>query len=420
MRKSNALSALKIKRLSRPGLYADGGGLCLQVQSGPTKAWVFRYMLERKPHKMGLGPVALVSLSEAREKAQQARKLLLAGIDPLQARDDERARAAADALRAISFKQCAERYIADHRASWKNAKHAAQWEATLAGYAEPIIGALPAQAIDTAAAMAVLEQKVPDKEKKPTPLWQLRPETAYRLRGRIEQILDWAKARGYRTGDNPARWRGHLDKLLPSRSKIAKRKHHAALPYPQVADFIAMLRQREGVAALALEFTILTAARTSEVIGARRPEFDLAACMWTVPPERMKSGREHRVPLSDRVLEILAATPSEGEFVFPGRHRGAALSNMALLETLKDMGRGDITTHGFRSTFRDWGSEMTAFPHEVLEMALAHVVSDKVEAAYRRGDLLEKRRRLMAEWADYCARASIAGDNVVQLRSSST
>ena len=400
--KSNALTALKIKKLTRPGLYADGAGLCLQVQPGPTKAWVFRYMLDRKPHKMGLGPLALVPLVEAREKALTARRLLLAGIDPLEARAGERANAAAEALRAITFKQCAERFVADHRPSWKNEKHADQWGSTIATYAEPIIGALTVQAIDTGAVMRVLEQERLDKNKKPTPLWQLRPETAYRLRGRIEQILDWATARGYRTGENPARWRGHIDKLLPGRSKIARRKHHPALPYFEIGSFIATLRERKAIASKALEFTILTAARTGEVIGARRPEFDLQNRMWIVPSARMKSGRDHRVPLSERALEIISSLPAEGEFVFAGRQPETSLSNMAMLETLKDMGRSDITVHGFRSTFRDWGSEMTAYPHEVLEMALAHVVDDKVEAAYRRGDLLEKRRRLMTEWANFC------------------
>ncbi len=332
----------------------------------------------------------------------QARKLLLAGIDPLAARVDERAKAAADALRAITFSECAKRYITDHRASWKNAVHAAQWNATLATYAAPIIGTLAAQAVDTAAVMQVLEQQVPDRDKTAKPLWQVKPETTHRLRGRIEKILDWATARGYRSGENPARWRGHIDKLLPSRSKIAKVRHHPALPYQQVSEFMAALRQRAGVGALALEFTILTAARTNEARRARRQEFDRAARLWIIPGARMKSGREHRVPLSDRAVEILDSLPSGGEFVFPGRDPAIALSITAMLQILKQMGRGNLTVHGFRSTFRDWGAEITAYPHEVLEMALAHVVDDKVEAAYRRGDLLERRRRLMADWAEFC------------------
>lgn len=337
--KSNSLTALQIGRLKRPGLYGDGGGLCLQVQPGPTKSWVFRYMLARRPRKMGLGPLALVSLAEAREKALAYRKLLLAGIDPLEARAAERARAAAEALHSITFAQCAEKYIAAHRAGWKNAKHAAQWDSTIETYAAPIIGALPVQAVDTAAVLKVIEQEVPGKRKgPPASLWLGRPDTAGRVRGRIELILSWATARGYRTGDNPARWRGHIDQLLPGRSKVAAVRHHAALPYPALPDFMTVLRAREGVSAVALEFTILTATRTGEAIGARRAEFDVTARMWIIPGIRMKSGREHRVPLSDRALEILAELPSEGEFVFPGRRPGTPLSNMAMLETLKQMG----------------------------------------------------------------------------------
>jgi integrase len=421
MRESNRLTALKIGKLKRPGLYADGNGLCLQVQPGPTKAWIFRYMLARRPRKMGLGPLALVPLAEAREKALAYRRLLLAGIDPLEARAVERANAAAEALRIITFSQCADKYIAAHRTGWKNAKHAAQWESTIATYAKPIIGPLPVQAIDTAAVMKVLEQDIVDKAKGPTPLWRALPDTAGRLRGRIELILGWATVRGYRTGDNPARWRGHIDQLLPGRSKIAKVRHHAALPYRELPAFMTALRGRAGISARALEFTILTATRTGEVIGARRKEFDPAERMWGIPAARMK-GRDdergpHRIPLSERALEILAELPSEGEFVFPGRQPGTALSNMAMLETLKQMGRGDLTTHGFRSTFRDWSAETTAYPHELLEMALAHAVGDKVEAAYRRGDLLEKRRRLMADWAAYCASRPVYAVNVVSLRS---
>ena len=417
MRESNRLTALQINKLKRPGLYADGGGLCLQIQDGPTKSWVFRYMLARRPRKMGLGPLALVSLAEARDKALAFRKLLLAGVDPLEARAAERARAAAEALRSITFAQCAQKYVAAHRAGWKNAKHAAQWDSTLATYVVPLIGALPVQAIDVAAVLKVIEQNVPGKRKgPPASLWLARPDTAGRVRGRIELILSWATARGYRTGDNPARWRGHIDQLLPGRSKVAKVRHHAALPYQQLPEFMTTLRARDGISARALEFTILTATRTGEVIGARRAEFDTAANMWIIPGIRMKSGREHRVPLSDRALQILGDLPSEGEFVFPGRRPGSALSNMAMLQTLKQMGRGDLTTHGFRSTFRDWSAETTAYPHELLEMALAHVVGDKVEAAYRRGDLLEKRRRLMADWSSYCKSPTQNRTDVVPLR----
>jgi integrase len=417
-RQSNRLTAVEVARKKRPGLYADGGGLCLQVQPGannssPTKAWIFRYMLAGHPHKMGMGPVALVPLAEARDKALAYRRLLLAGVDPLAARAAERANAAAEALRSVTFRQCAERYMAANRAGWKNDKHAAQWDSTIATYVNPVIGDLPVQAIDTTAVMSVLEQEA---GKPPRPFWQARPDSAGRVRGRIETILNWASARGYRTGDNPARWRGHIDRLLPALSKLRKVEHHAALPYLELPAFLTTLRARDGVAARALEFTILTAARTGEVIGARRAEFNDDERMWIIPGTRMKSGREHRVPLSDRAVKILATLPSEGEFVFPGRQPGSALSNMAMLETLKQMGRGDLTTHGFRSTFRDWAAEMTAYPHELQEMALAHVVSDKVEAAYRRGDMLEKRRRLMADWAGYCTSTPRQGRRVIPIR----
>jgi len=417
VRDSNRLTALQIKRLTRPGLYADGGGLCLQVQTGPTKSWVFRYMLARRPRKAGLGPLALVSLADAREIALAYRRLLLAGIDPIEARAAERAKAAAEALRAITFGECADRYIAAHRAGWKNSKHAAQWESTIATYAKPIIGAITVQAIDTAAVMKVLEQDIVDDDETSS-LWLARPDTAGRLRGRIELVLSWATVRGYRSGENPARWRGHIETLLPSRSKVARIRHHAALPYQELPGFMAPLRALPGVSARALEFTILTAARTNETIGARRAEFDDANRMWTVPAERMKSREEergpHRVPLSARALEILRELPSEGEFVFPGRQPGTALSNMAMLQVLKRvLGRADLTTHGFRSTFHDWASETTGYPNEVVEMALAHAVGDKVEAAYRRGDLLEKRRRLMADWATYCQSTPQSDANVV-------
>src|SRR6202035_4378215 len=308
-RESNRLTAIEINRKKRPGLYADGGGLCLQVQPGPsktsspTKAWIFRYMLSGQPHKMGMGPLALVSLAEAREKALTYRKQLLAGIDPLAARAAERANAAAEALRSFTFSQCGEKYIAAHRAGWKNAKHAWQWESTIKSYVELIIGALRVQAVDTAAVMRVLEQDIIDKPNPPMPFWQARPDTAGRVRGRIEAILSGATARGYRSGDNPARWRGHIDQMLPGRSKIAKVRHHSALPYRELPEFMVSLQACEGISARALEFTILTASRTGEVIGARRAEFDDDARMWVIPGIRMKSGREHRVPLSERALE---------------------------------------------------------------------------------------------------------------------
>ena len=300
-----------------------------------------------------------------------------------------------NAAKAMTFRDCAARYIASHRAGWRNPKHAAQWEATLATYAGPVMGGLSVQAIDTALVLKVLE-----------PIWTTKPETAGRVRGRIESVLDWAKVRGYRAGENPARWRGHLDKLLPARSKVRRVEHHAALPYAELPGFLMSLRDQEGIAARALEFAIVTAARTGEVIGARWSEIDLLEKIWTVPPGRMKAGKEHRVPLSARALAILEEMQphrhAEDSFVFPGAKLGRPLSNMAFLMLLRRMGRDDLTAHGFRSSFRDWAAERTNFPSEVAEMALAHMVGSKVEAAYRRGDLFEKRSRLMAAWATFC------------------
>ena len=305
----------------------------------------------------------------------------------------------------MTFDQCADAYLAAHRAGWRNAKHAAQWSSTLATYVSPIFGNLPVQAIDVALVTKALE-----------PIWTAKPETASRMRGRIESILDWAKVRGYRDGENPARWRGHLDHLLPARAKVSKVRHHAALPYDELAGFMGKLRAQGGTSARALEFAILTAARTGEVIGARWAEIDLPGKTWTIPAERMKAGREHRVPLSAAALAILEtqAALTENEFVFPGQQR-AGLSDMALWMALRAMGRDDLTVHGFRSTFRDWAAERTNFPREVAEGALAHSLTDKVEAAYRRGDLFDKRRRLMTAWADHCGKAVAAG-TVLPLR----
>jgi integrase len=423
MASTGRLTALAVERATgkhrKIGLLADGGGLYLQINPNGA-SWVYRFMLAGKAREMGLGPLALYGLQEARQKALDARRLRHQGIDPIDARLAQRARQRLDAAKATTFGQCASAYITAHRAGWRNAKHAAQWDATLATYAEPIIGALPAQAIDTALVMKVLEQPVDG-----APLWQARPETAGRLRGRIESILDWAKVRGYREGENPARWRGHLDHLLPARSKVAKVQHHAALPYAELPSFMTELREQNGTGARALEFAILTAARTGEVIGARWSEMSLRDALWTIPSERMKAGNEHRVPLADRALTILDdLKPSEDAagdgkaFVFAGGKTRRPLSNMALLMLLRRMDRGDLTAHGFRSTFRDWAAERTNFPGEVAEIALAHTVGNKVEASYRRGDLFEKRRRLMDAWAEFCTAAPVEqGKVVVPLRS---
>ncbi len=407
------LTALKVEKAKQPGMYADGGGLYLRVTPEGARNWVLRYMLDRRPHWMGLGPLALYGLADARARALDARRKRHEGIDPIEARRAERARQRLDAAKAITFKQCAEAYIAAHRAGWRNDKHAAQWSATLAAYAYPVIGALPVQAVDTGLVLKVLE-----------PIWTTKPETASRLRGRIESILDFAKVRGYRDGENPARWRGHLDKLLPARSKVREIEHHAALPYAELPAFLAGLREQEGIAARALEFLILTAARTGEVIGARWNEIDLLDKVWTVPAARMKAHREHRVPLSPRALAILgemqAARQGDADdaFVFPGRKPGTPLTNMAFLMLLRRMGRADLTAHGFRATFKTWASERTSFQNEIVEASLAHTIGGKVEQAYMRGDLFEKRRRLMQQWATFCtaAPAQEKQGNVTPLR----
>jgi integrase len=397
------LTALKAEKAKLPGMYPDGGGLYLRVTPEGSRQWVLRYMLNRRPRWMGLGPLSLYSLQEARTKALNARKLRHEGIDPIEARRAERARARLEEAKAITFKQCAEAYINSHRAGWRNGKHAGQWSATLATYAFPLIGGLPVQSVDTGLVLKVLE-----------PIWTAKPETAGRLRGRIENILDWAKARGYREGENPARLRGHLDKLLPPLSKVRQVEHHAALPYGEMPDFLARLREQEGIAARALEFLILTAARTGEVIGARWSEINLLDKTWTVPAGRMKAHREHRVPLSAHALAILgemqAARQDKADeaFVFPGRKSKTPLSNMAFLMLLRRMGRGDLTAHGFRATFKTWASQRTSFQNEIVEASLAHVIGDKVEQAYLRGDLFAKRRRLMDAWAKFCEQPAAA------------
>jgi integrase len=376
-------------------MYADGGGLYLRVTHSGTKNWIFRFMLNGRPRWMGVGPLHTIGLAEARNRAAGFRLQRYDGIDPIERRRAERLEARLDIAKAMTFKECAAMYVASHRAGWRNPKHAAQWQATLATYAEPVIGSLSVQGIDTALVLKVLE-----------PIWTTKPETAGRVRGRIEAILDWAKVRGYRTGENPARWRGYLDKLLPARSKVQRVEHHSALPYAELPSFLMSLREQEGIAARALEFAILTAARTGEVIGACWSEMDLLGKTWAVPPGRMKAGREHRVPLSARAVATLQEMQphhhSHDAFVFPGAKHGRPLSNMAFLMLLRRMGRGDVTAHGFRSSFRNWAAERTNFPAEVAEMALAHTVSDKTVAAYNRSDLFERRRRLMAAWTTFC------------------
>lgn len=401
-RRAAGLSAAKV-RTAAPGRYGDGNGLYLLVRSVEARFWLFRYTREGKMREMGLGPAsgrAAVSLVTARDKARQLYDTVRSGRDPLADRADAEAAAKQEAARAAArettFRDAAQAYIAAHQDGWRNPKHAAQWPSTLNQYAYPFMGDLAVGVVDTGHVMATLE-----------PIWRTRPETASRLRGRIEAVLDYAKARGWRAGENPARWRGHVENMLPARSKVAKVVHHPALPWREMAPFVERLRNRQGLGARALELTILTAARSSETLNARWREFDLETAIWTVPGERMKAGREHRVPLSPDALGLLRAirplqqVTNDG-WVFPGLREDRPLSNMAMLMVLRRMGRGDLTTHGFRSSFRDWCAEATDHSREVAEAALAHTVGDKVEAAYRRGDLFEKRRKLMEEWTAFC------------------
>ena len=414
-RKAAALTAAKVKA-AKPGRYGDGNGLYLFVRSAEARFWVFRYTRAGRMREMGLGRAgdddAAVKLVEARDRAADLHKLVRSGIDPLDQREAEAAQAAADAqkaaVRGITFRTVAERYLGAHEKTWKNPKHRQQWRNTLDTYAHPHFGDLSVAEIRTEHVLAALE-----------PIWRAKPETATRVRGRVESILDYASARDWRTGENPARWRGHLANLLPARGKVAPVEHHAALPWAEIGAFLPTLKAQAGVSAFALQFLILTAARSGEVLGAQWSEFDLAAEVWTVPAARMKAGREHRVPLSAAALAILAdmlklrTVASAEAFVFPGAVSDRPLSIMAMAMVLRRMKRGDLTVHGFRSTFRDWVGEATGTPREVAEAALAHALADKTEAAYARGDLFEKRRRLMADWGTFCSMPSSGTPSVV-------
>jgi integrase len=401
--KVKRLTAQAVLRAKKPGLYPDGAGLYLRVGRGGAKSWAFRYMRGGVAREMGLGGLTKVTLGDARAKAHAQRRLLSDGVDPLiekAARQKEERLVAAGTR---TFEQCAKSFIEAQSTGWRNAKHAAQWTSTLRTYVYPVFGGLPVRQIDRTLVIDALD-----------PIWSTKPETARRIRGRIEAIIDFAIARGWRgEGDNPAR-RGPLVRGLSKQTN--KVKHHAALPYTEIGSFMVDLRKEKGIAVAALEFLILTAGRTGEVIGARWREIDWATRAWSIPAERMKSKREHRVPLSAPALRILERAPSHDEgFIFPGFKADRPLSNMALLVLLGRMGRSDLTVHGFRSTFRDWAAERTSFPREVAEAALAHVLDNKTEAAYQRGDMLEKRRRIMDAWAEFCADRALAR-TVVSLR----
>ncbi len=395
-RRAGRLSARFVATVEEPGRYVDGHGLLLMVKPGGSKSWVFRYQRNGRRREIGLGPVHLVSLAEARRLALDMQRMLHEGRDPFLERRKARARA------SLTFREAAEAFLAGHRQGWRNPKHRQQWENTLRTYAVPALGDLPVSEVETQHVLAVLE-----------PIWRTRTETAKRLRGRIEAVLDWAAARGMRDGLNPARWRGHLDKLLPRPSLIAPVRHHSALDWRRAPDFFRELVRMPGIAPVALSFLILTAARSGEVRGACWWEIDTEAGVWSVPAERTKAGREHRVPLGPRALALLAGLPRvEGvDPIFPGS-RGV-MSDMTLSAVIRRMNRRreaegldpwrdphgrSITVQGLRSTFRTWAHEATDFPSEIAEAALGHVTGDRVERAYRRGDALERRRRLTEAW----------------------
>ena len=390
-KRAKGLTVKAVETLGK-GYHADGGGLYLQVTSKGGRSWIFRYQCGGKRRDMGLGPLYLVGLAEARRLALDCRRCLFEGIDPLERKRARARTAAVDAAKTITFKEAAEQYIAAHQASWRAQQHLARWRQTMRDFAYPVLGDLPVQAIDVALIMKVLE-----------PIWSKMPETASRIRGRIETILDWATVRQYRAGDNPARWRGHLDKLLPKVSKVSNVQHHAALPYAEIGAFMSALRERDTITARALEFAILTASRPGEALGTRWSEINMAERLWIIPAARMKANREHRVPLSDAAMAVVEkmAAVRHSDLVFTSRVNGSPLSHTALSKQPPALGY-QVTPHGFRSTFRDWCAERTNFPNEVAEMALAHAVGDKVEAAYRRGDLFEKRRQLADAWARFC------------------
>ncbi|PLR20989.1 integrase [Caulobacter zeae] len=410
------LSPLQVRRLTKPGFYADGGGLNLQVMGEGGRSWIFRYEVDGKERRMGLGPVNCVSLAEARLAAEEARKLRRAGLDPLEERRKVEVAEAIETGSKLTFDEAVDAYIKANKAAWRNEKHQQQWKNSLTAYASPKMGKLLVGEIDTDHVRSAIE-----------PIWATKTETASRVRGRIESVLDWATVLKYRMGDNPARWTGHLDQVLPAKGKVKKVRHHAALPYAELPKFMARLRKLGGVAARALEFTILTCARSGEVFGLDWSEIDLAKKVWIVPAERMKAEREHRIPLSPPAIAILeqmrdlwlaiearrwkgkrstsAVVEPHGP-VFFGQKAGKGLSNMAMLKVIKKLGHAGLTTHGFRSTFSDWAAETTNYPPEMIEMALAHTIASKVEAAYRRGDLFAKRHALMADWAKAAAQAT--------------
>jgi len=398
------LTDRKVKIAKRPGLYADGGSLYLRIAEGGSKQWVFRYVTKGRLRDMGMGSVNTLSLAEVREKAREARKLRLEGKDPIDERRAQRAGALAAAAKTKTFKQCAEEFISDNSAKWSSAKHGQQWRNTLEAYVYPVLGDLPVATIDTPLVLKVIK-----------PLWQRAPVTCSRVRGRIEQVLGWATVHHYRDGDNPARWRGHLQHALPAKSEVADVEHHTALPYSEAPAFVAKLRQDTSVQARCLELLTLTATRSGEATDARWNEIDFDNRVWAIPPARMKSGREHRIPLSDAAMAVIEAMRDlrqSSDYVFPGLRAGRPIGQSGVWKLARALG---TTVHGLRSTFRDWAAEQTAFPSEVCEMALAHAIPNAVERAYRRGDLFDKRHQLMAAWASFCGQGANADGKVVPI-----
>jgi integrase len=384
-RRNDRLSAAQVKALKARGFYCDGDGLYLQVSQSATKSWVFRYAENGKTRYMGLGSARTLSLTEAREAALAQRKLRLQGLDPIESRTRQRQAVRLTALQSTTFGECAEQYLESHEAAWPNAEHRRQWRSSLTVCCEPLLD-LPVGSIDTNLVLQVL-----------APIWKTHTVTASRVRGRIERLLAWAKGRGLRDGENPARWGGHLDEMLPAPGKITRKRHHPAMPYCEVGEFMAELRGRNDLGARPLEFLVLTAARTGEVVGATWDEIDLNGKRWTIPPHRMKAGREHCVPLSGRALDIVQALPHNGALVFN-------IFEAAMRRTLLAM-RSGYSVHGLRATFRTWASEQTNHPWEVCESALAHNIGGAVERAYARGSLYAKRARLMQAWGAFCGKS---------------
>jgi integrase len=414
-KKERALSPRGVETIKERGMHCDGGGLYLQVKPSKdgkriNRSWIFRYTVAGRMRDMGLGPLSTIGLADARDKAKRMRAKLLDGVNPI---DERKATRVKPADKSLTFDEATTQYLAQHEDTWKNAVHREQWRTSLRDYVAPVIGKLPVRDIETSHITKILDA-----------IWKDKPETASRIRGRIESILDWAKVRGHRDGENPARWKGHLSNAYasPTASKKAKRArtggsdHHSAMPYAEIGTFMTGLRQSLGTSVRALEFVVLTAVRSGEAVGARWDEFDLAAKVWTIPASRMKAGVAHRVPLSPRAMAILTemAAIRESDFVFAGQSAGKPVDPTTLRKQM--LARvGGHTVHGFRSSFRDWAAEQTNYPREICEAALAHVNSNKTEAAYLRTDLFNKRRQLMAAWSEFCGRDGSATGKVVPL-----